>query len=327
MRPERPTIRRPFNPPISTNEELATVLAVKLQKLDRLIAAAPTLYTEFPVAKSNGELRIIRPPKLELRDLQRTILDVFQGRVRYPRWMTGGIPGRSIFNHARPHVGKFMVATFDVKSFFPNTTAEMVGRVIGEFGLRGEALASAVRLVTKDNELPQGGPTSLFLANLALEPADRRIDALSRKHGLCLTRYVDDLALSGPRELFPFQGEIVSAIERQGYPVALEKIRFMGRNMPQIVTKLQVNDVLRPTSEFVSEVNDCIWQCLNLGARAVADIEGISVARLKNGLTGKVSHVAQADPVLGKKLRGRLCGVDWTSYGAWGTPAGAGCNG
>lgn len=312
MRQEPPTIRRPLEPRVVTIEQLAALLDLPVNKLERLVLDAPSLYSSFEVRKPNGKSRTIRPPARPLRDLQRALLDVLQECIRYPRWMMGGVPKRSIFNHAEPHVGRKMVATFDVKAFYPSTRPAMVRPVLERLGFGGAAADAVLRLLTKDDELPQGSPTSGFLANLALEPADRRIDALCRKHGLNFTRYVDDMAISGDTDLTKLQGMIIEAVKECGYEVAPEKIRYMGRNVAQLVTKLRVNDKMRPTREFMAEVKADIWECLNAGAAVVAAERGVQLHNLKNSLNGKVGHIQGADREAGDKLRGMLCGVDWT---------------
>lgn len=312
MRQEPPTIRCPLSPRVMTAQQLAALFKLPVNKLERMVLDAPSLYSSFEVPKPNGKTRTIRPPARPLRDLQRTLLDVLQECIRYPRWMMGGVPKRSIFDHAKPHVGRKMVATFDVKAFYPSTKPAMLRPVLERLGF-GDAAADAVlRLVTQGDELPQGSPTSGFLANLVLEPADRRIDALCRKHGLNFTRYVDDMAISGDTDLTRFQGAIIEAVNECGYEVAPEKIRYMGRSVAQLVTKLRVNDKLRPTREFMTEVKSDIWACLNAGAAAIAAERGVQLHNLKNSLTGKVSHIRGADREAGDKLRGMLRGVSWT---------------
>lgn len=313
MRQEPPTIRRPLDPRVVTVQQLAALLDLPVNKLEHLVLVAPSLYSSFEVPKPNGKTRTIRPPARPLRDLQRTLLDVLQECIRYPRWMMGGVPNRSIFNHAEPHVGRKMVATFDVRAFYPSTKAARVRTVLERLGIWDAAADAVLRLVTKDDELPQGSPTSGFLANLALEPADRRIDALCRKHGLNFTRYVDDMAISGDTDLRNFKSVVVDAVGSCGYALDTEKTKFKGRHEQQIVTKLLVNDKMRPTPKFTAEVKADIWECLNAGAAAVAAERGVQLHNLKNSLTGKVSHIRGADRDVGDKLRDMLCGVDWTA--------------
>lgn len=311
MRQAPPTIPSPYNPRIATVEQLAALVACPINRLEWLIVEAPSLYSHFSIPKANGKTREICPPAPVLREVQRVFLDVLQKRVKYPRWMMGGVPRRSIFDHASVHVGKKMVATFDVQAFFPSTTPGRVRKIFEDFGFLDAAAEAAVRLVTKDQELPQGSPTSCFLANLALEPADRRLDAISRKHGLSYTRYVDDIAMSGDQDLRKFQSTIVEAVEACGYKLATEKTKYMPWGTRQVVTKLCVNDRLRPTREFIAGVKSLIWECLEFGAAVVAAEHGISVSALKNRLGGKVAHIRGADEVGGRRLRRMLNGVDW----------------
>lgn len=226
--------------------------------------------------------------------------------------MTGSVPKRSIFNHAQPHVRQEMVATFDILEFYPNTKTSNVRSVMERFGFCGSALDAVVMLVIKNDELPQGGPTSGFLANLALEPSDRRIDGLCRKHNLQFTRYVDDIAISGNIDLRSFHDAIAQSVTSCGYTLAPNKTQYMHRHERQIVTKLRVNDKLRPTPEFIFEVKSDIWDCLNNTALSAAIEKGISLTRLKHSLTGKVAHIGQADSKLGIKFKDMLRGVNWT---------------
>lgn len=315
MRHEPPTIQTPFAPPVRSLADLAGLLDLSVDELTRMVAAAPTLYTSFDQPKKSGGVRTIRPPRKALRAVQRRLYRTLQDRVRYPRWMMGGVPGRSIFTHARPHVGCAMVATLDVKSFFPSVTELHVRGVVEQFGIASDATDAVVRLTTLENQLPQGSPASCFLANMAFDGADRQIDALCRKHRLSYTRYVDDIAVSGDCDLRNFKGALFDAVVRAGFQVAPGKVLFMASDIPgferQVVTNLVVNDKLRPTKAFIGDLEEAIWVCLEAGPEALALAEGLSVAAIKSRLTGRVSHLAQADPVRGKKLKGRLRGVEW----------------
>lgn len=313
MRQSPPTIRRQLEPHVVTLGQLAAILNFSEDSLKHLVKHAPSLYTSFEVPKPNGKTRTIRPPARPLRDLQRIMLDVLQNCVRYPRWMMGGVPRRSIFDNANPHVGRSMVATFDVKAFYPSTTSAMVRPTLDRLGLSGQAADTVLRLVTKDDQLPQGSPMSGFLANLAFEPADRRIDALCRKHALTFTRYIDDITISGDKDLTVFYGTIVDAVNDCGYMLDPDKTHFRGRDEAQLVTKLRVNEKLRPTREFMMDVKSEIWECINVGAATVAVERGVNLHNLKNSLTGKVSHIRGADKALGAKLRRMLYGIDWTN--------------
>ena len=66
-------------------------------------------------------------------------------------------------------------------------------RLLGAWHRLGRRLA--------ESHLPQGAPTSPALANLSAFGLDRRLSALAASMGATYSRYADDLAFSGGREL------------------------------------------------------------------------------------------------------------------------------
>lgn len=312
MRPEPPTIKVPFESPIVNLTEFATILGLDRQFFARIVDSAPTMYSRFLQPKKSGGYREISPPQKALRVVQRSIYNNLNQWVRYPRWMTGGVPKRSIFTHAKPHIGKQVVGTFDIMAFFPSVTEAHIRSVFERFCFSGEALDAAVRVTTLENRLPQGSPASCFLANLVFDSTDRQIYALCRKHGFIYTRYVDDMAISGEHKLCHFQNAIAQLVQSQGFAIAKEKVRFMQRSGPQIITNLCVNDKLRPTKSFISSVNDDLWECIKVGGpRMIALERGMSVRKLKNQLQGRIAHIGRADRQMGQKLRGKMHGINW----------------
>jgi RNA-directed DNA polymerase len=226
--------------------------------------------------------------------------------------MHGGIPRRSIFSHARAHVGRQMVFTLDVAGFFPSTSARHVQPVLSTIGIGGQAAEDIKSLIMLDNGLPQGAPTSSVFANLAFAPADTLFFEFCRRQLLFYTRYVDDIAISGDRAFTELKGTFIQFIESSGYSIAArDKINPMLSARRQIVTGLVVNDKLRPTREFLADLKHEIRLCLDHGAEAIAVSHGLTILKLKERLTGQACFVQQIDPKVGKKLRGMLCGVDW----------------
>jgi RNA-directed DNA polymerase len=312
MRPALPTIVTPAKCTLDSLSDLAHATDLEESALAEMVASAPTLYTILRLPKKSGGFREIRPPKKPLRVVQKRIYRMLEAQVRYPRWMMGGVPKRSIFQHAERHVGRQMVATLDVKSFFPSVRTDQVRSILERLGISNIALDAAVRLTTLDDQLPQGSPASCFLANMVFDSIDRRVDAFCRRKKLAYSRYVDDLAISGDFDFRDLRGAFIAPIEEQGFVVAPKKIHFMGQGVLQVVTNLCVNDKMRPTKEFINEVEDDIWACLKgSGPELFALENALSVSALKARLSGRVGHIAQGDPRLGKKLRGRLCGIPW----------------
>jgi RNA-directed DNA polymerase len=298
---------------VSTRNALAVLLGINADVISDFVADPARHYTEFPVPKSNGEFRIIRPPRRRLRKLQRALLGLIYKRVQLRSCLHGGVRGHSIVTHARPHVGRFLVATLDIRKFYPSTTPKHLEPVLTAIGFLDKAAEDLLRLVSLNNELPQGAPTSSLLANLAFAPGDTRFIEICGERHLSYSRYVDDIAISGEDDFRDLRSLFINAIESAGFSVADEKIHFMPKHDRQIVTGLLVNDRLRPTPEFIRELKHIIRLCLEHGAILVAESEGLTVTTLKNKLTGRVAHVRNIDRQLGKRLYGMLCGVTWRS--------------
>src|SRR5262245_405896 len=98
-----------------------------------------------------------------------------------------------------------MVANLDVRQFFPNVTRAMVIEALVRLGYTREIAALIAELTTYKGYLPQGAPTSTLLDNLVFVPIDRYFQKFSQRLGLTYTRYVDDITLSGNRDLRIFK--------------------------------------------------------------------------------------------------------------------------
>lgn len=297
--------------PISTRRDLAGLLDVPPQLFLDVAADPNEWYGRIEVPKSNGDVRLLRPPRKALRNAQRRLLQACYDRCQIPKWLHGGIPNRSIITHARIHLGREMVATLDIKDFYPSTSSDMVRPVLNRLGFQGDALESALVLCLLDSCLPQGSPTSGLLANLAFVRGDHELRKMCRGRRLHYSRYVDDIAVSGDGDFADLKGPFIGCIRLAGYSVAKHKVHFRKRSQRQVVTGLVVNEKLRPTKAFIHEVKVNIRMCLEHGAAVVAASEGLSVQALKVRLNGQVNHVAQCDGALGRKLRGMLAGVPW----------------
>jgi hypothetical protein len=296
---------------ISTFSEIAALLQTPEAMLARLSKESDRLYGYMEIPRAGRAPRIIRPPHKQLRFVQRLLLDSLYQHVRMPRFVHGGVPGRSILSHARLHVSRQLVATFDVRDFFPTISSSKVRTVLGNLGFAGEALAAATRLTTFEDQIPQGAPTSPLLANLAFDEIDRRLYAMARRHGLHYSRYVDDVAMSGDADFIGMKGTIIDLIESGGFKTAPDKIHFMPSTNRQVVTGLVVNSRMKPTPEFVGDLKDLIYVAIESGVDAAAALEGVQPAQLKKRLNGRVSHVEQCDPEAGARLRQLLFGVPW----------------
>jgi retron-type reverse transcriptase len=202
-------------------------------------------YTTFGIPKRSGGVRTIEAPTPKLKALQRTILHrLLNGLPVHPA-AAGFVPGRSIVDNARPHVGQAVVVNIDLADFFPSVTHQRVEAFFRAIGWSAEASAVLANICTRDGHLPQGAPTSPALSNLANRKLDTRLDKLARKFGGHYTRYADDLTFSfpayaaGTRKVL---AHIRTIIEAEGYRIQMKKkVRVQRAHQRQTATGLVVN--------------------------------------------------------------------------------------
>lgn len=278
---------------------LASICNRTLSSLLAIVENLAQHYGSFKIPKSSGGFRVITPPKPELMAIQRRLLPLLNAHKQWAPCVHGGVRYRSIFTNAKPHVRRAMVANLDVKDFFPTTTIDKVQDTLERNHVPSDVACLLARLTTHSPNgaascLPQGSPTSTFLANLVFEPADTRFLRLCKRHNLDFTRYVDDITVSGDRDFRDLRGGLVQIITDCGYVVSADKVRFTGRNKRQIVTGLVVNDKLRPTNEFIWALKRLIRQCFSpegIGIEVMAAEKGVTVKELRASIQGRITHL------------------------------------
>ena len=244
--------------------------------------------------------------------IQKRLLSFLSIQKVWEACVHGGVPRRSIFTNAQPHVGRAMVANLDVKDFFPTTTISKVQEALERNQVSPDVAVLIAQLTTNcldtggERCLPQGAPTSTFLANLVFEAGDARVLRLCERHKLRYTRYVDDLTLSGDMDFRHLRGGLLQVILDFGYAISLRKVRFCGRNERQVVTGLVVNDRLRPTKEFVWELKRLIRECFwpgGVGIDIMAAEAGRTIAKLRARIEGRINHLRQFDRRKAREVR------------------------
>ena len=199
-------------------------------------------YNRFPISKGNGKVRWITAPSEELKQKQTDFLnDVLYSKMPH-KCATGFIPGLSIVDNAKPHVGKNKVLNIDIKDFFGSTKAKAVRDVLSDvYALKGLDLDDKVALCTWRGELPQGSPCSPHIANMVLYKFDQWLSDKCSEKGLSYTRYADDITISGDFIPYGMIGLIRKRLRSFGYQLAEHKIHINGQHRRQLVTGLVVN--------------------------------------------------------------------------------------
>lgn len=292
-------------------KHLADPFAISRAYFDELIATKDQRYTKFSVPKADGKSREICNPDESLTKFQRAMVDRLYGALRIPQFLHGGLPRRSVQTFAQLHVGSVMVATLDVKDFFPSIDSQRVYDIAYGLGLAERTCKQFAEITTLDGRLPQGAATSTFLANYAFLSVDLKLRRLCKNHELCYTRFVDDIAISGMHDFEKLSGPLQQCISAHGFTVASHKVRFLRQHERQEIVGLVVNDKLRPTKEYWRRLSADIDLCRTAGIQLYAALEGISVSKAKGQLNGRIRHLARFDPKKAKSFSNRMNDVAW----------------
>ena len=291
----------------------------------------------------SGAIRVLEAPKLELRRMQRGLLDDVVSLVPPHAAARGFRPGGSIRSYAAPHADSPVVIRLDLEAFFASVT---VARVYGIWRTAGypepvaHCLAGLLTTVLPQSQwravprpandalldahwrlgrrlavphLPQGAPTSPALANLAAYRLDVRLTALARSWGGRYTRYADDLAFSGGRGWATGTSRLLDAIDGivrdEGFRLNPRKTGVMPRGGRQTLGGLVVNDRPRVARTEVDTLRAILHNCRRLGPSTQNREDHPAFAE---HLRGRIAWIAQHDPARGARLLTEYDAIDWS---------------
>ncbi len=290
-------------------DELSRLLRVPRAQLNDAMKRAPRLYREIILTKPTGESRTINAPTDELKAIQRAILDEILAYEPVMPCVYGFGPGKSIVENASLHAQSPFVLNADLKNFFPSVHVSRVRRLLMALGATLCMIETLTRLTTLNHCLPQGAPTSPYLATLALSHLDRRVMKLCAANRLIYTRYFDDIAISGDSRAHELVGTLAEIVFAEGYRMHTDKrkLRFYGPRDTKVVTGIHIVDgELRvPNADEILE---------HVRSLQFAGLSGLSEAnplKEKMSLLGKIAFVSQVDTTAGARLRQEFDKIKW----------------
>lgn len=227
---------------IDTLAQLSKQLSISEFELLRFVYRSGEFYRRFKRRKANGDYRVIHAPHDSLKNLQRTIISKFLNNIPLPGECTGFRPGKSILSNTLPHCGRRFVFNIDIEDFFASISSERVLALFIRLGFSFPVAYVLTELTTFMGSLPQGAPSSPYLANLVSYSLDMEMADYCHGKGWNYTRYCDDITISGDTRFSLAEMRVLSEIlDAEGFRLNMKKTRFLRRNSAQIVSGLVVN--------------------------------------------------------------------------------------
>ncbi|MBK5163958.1 reverse transcriptase family protein [Paraburkholderia domus] len=172
-------------------------------------------YRSFSIPKGRTT-RQIDAPRVALKLVQKW-LSVHLSRAFQPaEHVYGFVSNRSHVQAAARHVGARWVFSVDIQDFFPSTPVDLVAESLQTIGFGHEGARLLSRLACLRGALAQGAPSSPVLSNICFQHVDEQLILIASRYGVRLTRYADDIVISGTDELPPTLENDVRALFSQG---------------------------------------------------------------------------------------------------------------
>lgn len=345
--PEQPAWRAALAlPDLPASADLAQWLGLSISELDwfadrwRVETLPLTSLQHYHyrwVPKRSGGWRLIEIPKPRLRAMQQKILHELLDLLPLHAAAHGFRHGHSCVSHARLHTGKRVVIRMDLKNFFPSIPAARVQALFAKLGYSSSVAGALARICVnrtpgavfrerdadarlswaerqqfRSPHLPQGSPSSPALANLCAWRLDLRLEALAASMGAVYSRYADDLAFSGGRELeramHRFHAQVGAIALEEGFHIHMRKTRMMREGTRQQVTGIVVNRHANIARRDFDTLKAILTNCVRHGP---ASQNRAAHPQFRHYLEGKVAWVSMVNPARGLRLRQLLDAIAW----------------
>jgi|TARA_B110000093_G_C12918187_1_gene387936 hypothetical protein len=275
-------------------------------------------YTSFTIKKKSGGERTIHAPVKGLKHILKPLNVVFNCVAEPHAKATGFVPGKSIVDNAKMHVGNQYVYNIDLKDFFHSFDRNRVkmGLWYSFFELIKEMEPLAflmASLCTHPFEidgkvqtvLPQGAPTSPTITNILCLRLDRRLNGLAKRFKIKYSRYADDITFSSDTNVFrkdQFINELHRIIQEDDLVLNKKKTRLQQAGYRQEVTGLIVNTKVNVNSRYIKQLRMWLYYWEKYGFEKAESIflrdYGNDKGHVKNGkpdfrnvLSGKLEYL------------------------------------
>jgi len=186
------------------------------------------------------QTRPINAPTKKLKLVQSRILHNVLYKIKLPEYFFGGIKNKDAVLNARHHQGNKFFFLTDLKDFYPSVSFKSVERALRQEGFYPDVAKLITRLSTKDGKIPQGSPTSYFLASLVVFHNCADLFENYKNEGLKVSIYVDDITISSPIDFKDSTSQILKDLRGRGLKINFKKTHYCSYN--PIVTGVQVKN-------------------------------------------------------------------------------------
>lgn len=275
------------------------------------------------IEKRSGGSREICSPSLKLKVANKWILDNILDKIPVSKQAHGFVKNRSIVTNATMHIHttESWLLRIDIDNFFFNISLNSIIKIFQNIGYVNEVANVLASICSYEGHLPQGFPTSPYLANLFLKEFDHQVFKFCEKldSEVIYTRYADDLIISG--------------LKKNGYTLAIKKVKkyikdqlvSLNLTINSNKTKIQKKEIKHITglnisqrgvsisNNYIKNIEQTIYYCKRFGIVGHLKYNNLeNVSNFKGYLYGTAYFIKMIDPAKGKKILRELDDLSWS---------------
>ena len=279
--------------------QLAGVLHMDCKDMFDVIHKKESHYKTIKYRKKNGGTRTITAPDRTLVMIQRRILHFILDKMNPSSYATAYHSGSTLYDNAKPHVGKKYILKLDITDFFGSITFRQVLSSAFNSKVYNKQIGYLLtEFCTLNDALPQGAPTSPAISNLVMKQFDENIGSWCKAHKVSYTRYCDDMTFSADEPLFNVYIKVRKMLREMGFSLNEEKTRFVSSGRRQTVTGLTVNEKVSVPREYKREIRQIMHYVEKYGfdEKVCSSMGCKSFYESASTLTGRIQYVLQIEP-------------------------------
>lgn len=288
---------------ISRLDSLASLLGLSLNDLDRLSENVHLHYKIIEINKKNStDKREIHVPSKYIKKILRRINSRIFSNVEFPDYLYGSIPDknnpRDYIKCAALHCRATVLIKIDIKDFFPSITLDQVKHIFTVFFRFSDDVSEVLaRLTTCNGYVPQGAPTSSFIANLCFFDSEPSLVAHLKNQGFNYSRLIDDITISriGNDVSWKYiQSRVTTVIESKGFTINQDKTKSISNGNSQSfkVHGLCINDEFpRFSKSHVDQIKKSVNRLVKKGMAGQENRKEKEFHRLFYSVQGKTTKL------------------------------------
>lgn len=241
------------------------------------------------INSAGNKKRTIYAPKPTIKAILKRLHKLLS-RIRVPDYLFSGKKGVCYVDNATEHTSSRFVTTIDISDFYNKCSKKFVFKAFRyTFNMSEDVAWLITDLVTYDNFIPTGSPTSQLVAFWAYKGAFDRIHIISKNHNSLFTLFVDDMAFSSDKKIsWKLELQAKKELEYVGHSFNPRKVKRYGKYDYKIITGC----VITPTNKLKvkNKQRKCILDSWNvLHSTGNKDLKSVK------SLLGKIQSTRQIE--------------------------------